>query len=125
MPNTSVEELASPNEHTQSTLDLSHYIGERDGRAVLKHRRRIWVSLIAANAYRARRSVLEIADDYGLTETQVLAALLYYVEHKAEIEAQDARVEEEFRDIIANSENNLEKWVARRKAELAARQSLE
>lgn len=34
------------------------------------------------------RTVAELADDFTLSEEQVLAALLYYREHQAELDAQ-------------------------------------
>jgi len=35
-----------------------------------------------------QKSIAELADSYTLSEEQVLAALLYYREHRAEIDAQ-------------------------------------
>jgi uncharacterized protein (DUF433 family) len=35
-------------------------------------------------------SIAQLAYEYTLSEEQVLAALLYYREHKAELDAQDA-----------------------------------
>lgn len=52
--------------------------------------RRVLVSFIAAMALQNRLTPAEIAHEYTLPETEVLASLLYYREHQAEIDAQDA-----------------------------------
>ncbi len=74
-----------------ATIDLRKYIdttffGERPH----VRGRRVPVSFIASNAEVNGWSVSELADNFGLSETQVLAALLYYREHQAKIDAQDA-----------------------------------
>ena len=58
--------------------------------------RRIWVSMIAANAERNNLSVSELAYEFSLTQKEVLAALLYYQEHKDEIDRQDAEEQKLF-----------------------------
>ena len=51
--------------------------------------RRIPVATIAYNARKNNLSVLELAHDFSLSDAEVLAALLYYEGHKAEIDAQE------------------------------------
>ena len=73
-----------------STVDLSKYIETRrmENRPHIRGRR-LPVSVVARSAKAHRWSIAEIAYEFTLTEEQVLAALLYYREHKAEIDAQD------------------------------------
>jgi uncharacterized protein (DUF433 family) len=51
--------------------------------------RRLLVSMVAANAQRESLSASQLAYEFGLSEEEVLAALLYYRAHKTEIDAQD------------------------------------
>jgi uncharacterized protein (DUF433 family) len=47
---------------------------------------------VIAFAARARTMTIpELAHDYTLSEAQILAALLYYEEHREQIDAQEAR----------------------------------
>ncbi len=71
------------------TVDLSKYIEMRDERPCLRGRR-LPVAFVAAAQQTNQLSVAELAYQFTLTEEQVLAALLYYREHKAEIDRQDA-----------------------------------
>jgi uncharacterized protein (DUF433 family) len=66
-------------------IDTAHY-GERPH----IRGRRILVSMIAANAEANSWSIARLAEEFSLSEEQVLAALLYYREHKSEIDRQDA-----------------------------------
>ena len=52
--------------------------------------RRIPVATIAHSAHSQGWSVAELAYQFTLSEAEVLAALLYYAEHQAAIEAQEA-----------------------------------
>ena len=52
--------------------------------------RRIPVATIAYSAHSQKWGVSELAYQFGLSEPQVLAALLYYAEHQNEIDAQEA-----------------------------------
>jgi uncharacterized protein (DUF433 family) len=52
--------------------------------------RRISVADVAMWYLRQKRSVEEIVQEYGLSHAQVHAALTYYYDHQAEIEAQEA-----------------------------------
>ncbi len=77
-------------ESVPATADLCMYIdfkyfGERP------HIRgpRIWVSMIAANEQANQWRISELAADFSLSEEEVLAAILYYPEHKEEIDHQD------------------------------------
>jgi uncharacterized protein (DUF433 family) len=77
-------------ESVPATADLSKYIdfkffGERPH----IRGRRIWVSMIAANEQANQWKISELAREFTLTEEEVLAAILYYREHKEEIDRQD------------------------------------
>lgn len=73
-----------------TTVDLSKYIEMRDGRANIRGRR-LPVSFLIATQRVQGSTVAELADKYTLSEEQVLAALLYYREHREEVDAQDAK----------------------------------
>jgi uncharacterized protein (DUF433 family) len=51
--------------------------------------RRLLVSMVAANAEREGMTIPQLAYEFTISEEQVLAALLYYREHKAKIDRQD------------------------------------
>lgn len=72
-------------------LDLSKYIEKRwfQERPHIRGRR-IPVATVAYVAHENKESVAELMDDFSLSEAEVLAALLYYSENKAEIDAQEA-----------------------------------
>jgi uncharacterized protein (DUF433 family) len=75
----------------QDKVDLSKYIDTRlMGERPHIRGRRLPVSFIAANAAANRWNIQELAYEFTLSEEQVLAALLYYREHKTQIDAQDA-----------------------------------
>jgi uncharacterized protein (DUF433 family) len=63
--------------------------------------RRIPVATIAYNAHTHQWGVTRLTREFGLTEAEVLAALLYYEEHKEQIDAQEkdyqAELDEAFR----------------------------
>ena len=73
-----------------TTIDLrkyidTHFYGERPhlrGRQLL-------VSMIAGNAEHNKWDVPRLAYEFTISEEEVLAALLYYKEHKEEIDKQD------------------------------------
>jgi uncharacterized protein (DUF433 family) len=72
-------------------IDLSEYIERRYFQERPHVRgRRIPVIVIVEAAYDGGRTISEMMQDYSLSESEVLAALLYYTEHKAEIEALEA-----------------------------------
>jgi uncharacterized protein (DUF433 family) len=73
---------------TPERVDLSKYIELRDNRPHIRGRR-LPVAFIAAAERTNHLSIAELAYQFTLSEEQVLAALLYYREHKAEIDAQD------------------------------------
>lgn len=75
-------------------IDLSPYIETRffDERPHIRGRR-IPIAVIAHTASDNQHGVAELMADFDLTESEVLAALLYYVEHKDAIEAQEAEVD--------------------------------
>ena len=70
-------------------VDLSKYIEMRDGRPNVRGRR-LRVAFVASAHRENNLSIAELAYDFTLSEEQVLAALLYYREHKEEIDRQDA-----------------------------------
>lgn len=73
------------------TVDLRKYIDTRFyGERPHIRGRRLLVSMIAANAEGNEWGVTRLAHEFSISEEQVLAALLYYREHKAIIDAQDA-----------------------------------
>ena len=73
---------------TPDKVNLSKYIEIRDNRANVRGRR-LKVAFVAS-AHKAGASISELAYDFTLEEEQVLATLLYYHEHREEIDAQDA-----------------------------------
>ncbi len=77
-------------ETTPTSVDLRKYIDTKFyGERPHIRGRRVLVSMIAANAEHNNLSVAELAYEFSLSDEQVLAALLYYREHKAEIDRQD------------------------------------
>jgi uncharacterized protein (DUF433 family) len=77
-------------------VDLSKYIEVRIfGERPHVRNRRIPVATIAHYAESQGWSVSELAYNFTLSEQEVLAALLYYGEHKEEIEAQEAAYQAE------------------------------
>lgn len=58
--------------------------------------RRLLVSMIASNAEANKWTNQQLANEFGLTEEEVLAALRYYREHQSEIDHQDAEAQQEF-----------------------------
>jgi uncharacterized protein (DUF433 family) len=86
---------------TPTVVDLSKYIdttfyGERPH----IRGRRVLVSMMAANARDNDWPVSRLAREFSLSEEEVLAALLYYHEHKEEIDRQDAEEQRQFDNII-------------------------
>lgn len=74
-----------------TTIDLTKYIDTRFfGERPHIRGRRITVAQIAYSMRSENWTVQQIAHQFGLTESQVLAALLYYEENKAMIDAQEA-----------------------------------
>jgi uncharacterized protein (DUF433 family) len=71
------------------TVDLSKYIEMRDGRPNIRGRR-LPVMFIASAQQVNATSVADLAYQFTLNEEEVLAALLYYHEHRVEMDAQDA-----------------------------------
>src|SRR5215212_4725123 len=72
-------------------VDLSKYIEARYfGERPHIRGRRVPVATIAYSARTQKWSPAEIAYQFTVSEAEVSAALLYYEEHKAEIDAQEA-----------------------------------
>ncbi len=78
-------------EAVPATADLRKYIETRlFGDRPHIRGRRIPVSFIAANNAVNQWGISELAYQFTLSEEEILAALLYYHEHKEEIDRQDA-----------------------------------
>lgn len=69
-------------------VDLRKYIEMRNARPHIRGRR-VPISFIASAERENKLSITELAHEFTLSIEQVLAALLYYREHKDEIDAQD------------------------------------
>jgi uncharacterized protein (DUF433 family) len=81
---------------TPATVDLSKYVETRlMGDRPHVRGRRLPVTFVAS-AYDNGQSIVEIMYNYTLSEQQVLAAILYYREHKTELDAQDEREQREW-----------------------------
>jgi uncharacterized protein (DUF433 family) len=81
---------------TPTTVDLSKYIEVRlFGERPHIRGRRIPVATIAHSARSQNWSVSELAYQFTLSEAEVLYALIYYEEHKDQIEAQEAAYQAE------------------------------
>ncbi len=79
-------------------IDLSKYLEIRHERAQIRGRR-LPVVFVAAAEQAHQLSIAELAYQFTLSEEQVLAALLYYREHKAELDAQDAADAQQSREM--------------------------
>jgi uncharacterized protein (DUF433 family) len=83
-----------------TTVDLKKYIEVRlFGERPHIRGRRIPVATIVYTARDNNHGVRELAYDFTLSEAEVLSALLYYSEHKAEIDAQEETEEVLFDDM--------------------------
>ncbi len=79
-------------------VDLSKYIEMRDGRPNIRGRR-LPVSFVAKDYAEKQRSLSEIAWSYTISEEQVVAAILFYLEHREEVDTQDTQLEQEFDEL--------------------------
>jgi uncharacterized protein (DUF433 family) len=80
----------SSSEAVPPTADLRKYIEVRlYGERPHIRGRRVLVSMIATNAEQNGLTPSQLASEFSLSEEEVLAALLYYREHKTEIDNQD------------------------------------
>jgi uncharacterized protein (DUF433 family) len=78
--------------------DLSEYVETRFfGERPHIRGRRIPIWVIVHTAEDNQHRVRELMHDFDLNEAEVLAALLYYSEHKADIEAQEEAVRQEYK----------------------------
>jgi uncharacterized protein (DUF433 family) len=81
---------------TPAEVDVSKYVEVRlFGERPHIRGRRVPVADIAHYARSQKWGVSELAYQFGLSEPQVLAALLYYAEHQPEIDAQEAAYQAE------------------------------
>lgn len=82
------------------TIDLSKYIESRFfGERPHIRGRRIPVAQIARRMRLNSLTIGETAEDFTLTEAEVLAALLYYEEHQSQLDAQEAEEERLFNEM--------------------------
>ena len=73
-----------------ATIDLTKYVETRIfGERPHIRGRRVPIAMITYSAHSEKWNGEELAYQFTLSEAQVLAALLYYQEHKAEIDAQE------------------------------------
>lgn len=92
-------------EAVPTTVDLRKYIETRFfGERPHIRGRRIPVSTIAANASGNQWDVPRLAYEFSISESEVLAALLYYQEYKDVIDAQDEYELAQF-DIMYRKQN--------------------
>lgn len=79
------------------TVDLRKYIDTKFF-GVRPHirGRRVPVATVAYNAQTNHWGLAELAENFGLSEAQVLSALLYYEEHKEEIDKQEEDAQQEY-----------------------------
>ncbi|MBI1258440.1 MAG: DUF433 domain-containing protein [Chloroflexi bacterium] len=79
-------------------IDLSQYIEARlFGERPHIRGRRIPIVVIAHTASANEHGVAELMYDFDLSEAEVLAAMLYYTEHKATLEAQEEAIHQEYK----------------------------
>jgi len=80
-------------------VDLSKYVETRFfGERPHVRNRRVPVATIAHSALSQAWGIGQLAYEFTLSEAEILAALLYYAEHKTEIEAQEQRYQTELDD---------------------------
>ena len=94
------------NQAVPTTVDLNKYIETRIfGERSHIRGRRIPVAVVVYFGRDNERTVAELMDDFSLSESEVLAALLYYAEHKDVIDAQQA-VERELFDEVYRQQHD-------------------
>jgi uncharacterized protein (DUF433 family) len=97
-------------ETVPSTVDLRKYIdfklyGERPH----IRGRRLPVTFVSALAAHEGLTISQLAYEFTISEEEVLAALLYYREHKAELDRQDEEAQKEFDEMKRLYGNNATK----------------
>jgi uncharacterized protein (DUF433 family) len=65
--------------------------------------------MVAATAEREGMTIPQLAYEFTMSEEEVLAALLYYREHKAELDRQDEEAQKEFDEMKRFYGQNLDK----------------
>lgn len=87
-------------QNAPTTVDLSKYIERRFfGERPHIRDHRIPVANIARRIQLNQWTVADAAEDFTLSEVEVLAALLYYEQHKDEIDAQEAQEQRLFEEM--------------------------
>jgi len=83
-------------------VDLSKYIErKRYGERPHIRGKKVLVSFVARGAIANNMSAKDLAYDFTITEEEATAALLYYYEHKEEIDAQDIQEQRLFDEMYA------------------------
>lgn len=87
---------------TTPTIDLRRYIDKRHfgERPHIRGRRLPVAVIVSAARDNEGYGVPELMYAYDLSETEVLAALLYYSQHQADIDAQEAALREAYADVV-------------------------
>ncbi len=76
-------------EHTP-TIDLTKYVDQQFfGERPHVRGRRVPVATLAAHAFHNHWDIPRLAHEFTLSEVEVLAALLYYEQHRTVIDAQE------------------------------------
>jgi uncharacterized protein (DUF433 family) len=75
---------------TDQALDLSKYIEKRHTKQRPYIRgQHVAVATVAYGRHHLGMGISQLMREYALSEAEVLAALLYYIEHQAEIDADE------------------------------------
>jgi uncharacterized protein (DUF433 family) len=89
-------------EAVPTTVDLRKYIDRQFfGERPHIRGRRVLVSTVAGHIDQNGWNIAEVARNLTLREEEVLAALLYYREHRAEIDLQDATEQQRWDEMVA------------------------
>jgi uncharacterized protein (DUF433 family) len=100
------------------TTDLSKYVELRPYEPVSAYPfirgRRLPVSFIGRNYVNQHKTVAEIASVYSVSEEEILAGVLYYLEHRDEVEAVEEEVTEFYRPFFEEGQKQLAEMRARR-----------
>lgn len=85
---------------------LSEYIDTEffNGRQPHIRGRRIPVAVIAYNSEKGGDSVADLMRNFDLSQDEVIAALVYYVEHRTEIDTVEKALHEEFKHYYDSSD---------------------
>jgi uncharacterized protein (DUF433 family) len=87
------------------TVDLTHYIAFRHfgARPHIRGRRILVHTIATAARDNPDLGIADLMIAYDLQESEVLAALLYYAQHQNEIDAQEAAIDSEYKQLYADN----------------------